>query len=445
MVAQAATGGSGTGGRAAPGPRVVRAARGRLRRDGTGGAGTGGSGTGGSGTGGSGMAPAGCPYRSAAALATTRPSPTPWPRTCDSRRSTSRALPDAGGRDRGSGYSYGITELKFIPGAPDEFVVLRKLGAVYHYKLDGEAANSATLVRTFTCADDPAAQQRQRHRSAVGGVRSGLHHEQVRLLRIRRCRRRPHSAITRFNYENGAITNPQRIIEFSTDTGGALYHSIGSIGFDKDGNLWGLHGDWNIGNTPAQDLNSPLGKLIRVVPSRSATAGGYEPAPGNPYMAMPKPQSAIYAVGFRSPWRGAVDSRGRYIVGDIGPNAGEEVNVVTRGGRTWDGMAPRPAAPAASSATAAAFPCCKVRATASTAARSGLDPSTVTAGTTATTGPSPACTSTVTSSPGGCRASCSSTPAARAVQAAGHAADPVLVGPGQGRLPVHHQVRRLLA
>ena len=236
------------------------------------------------------------PLRSAAALATTRPSPTPWPRTCDSRRFDLKGLPDAGGRDRGSGYSYGITELKFIPGAPDEFVVLRKLGAVYHYKLDGEAANSATLVRTFnvpmirppsngsdtgllSVAFDPGFTTNKFvyfGYAVAGGGRT--------------------SAITRFNYENGAITNPQRIIEFSTDTGGALYHSIGSIGFDKDGNLWGLHGDWNIGNTPAQDLNSPLGKLIRVVPSRSATAGGYEPAPGNPYMAMPKPQSAIYAV-----------------------------------------------------------------------------------------------------------------------------------------------------
>jgi hypothetical protein len=148
------------------------------------------------------------------------------------------------------------------------------------------------------------------------------------------------SGITRFTYENG-ITNPQRIIDFTTNSGGQLYHSIGSIGFDKDGYMWALHGDWNISMTPAQDLNSLLGKLIRIIPGRTPGAGGWEPAPGNPYMGMPKPQSAIYASGLRSPWRGAVDSRGRYLVGDIGPNAGEEVNVVTRAGQNfgWNGSA----------------------------------------------------------------------------------------------------------
>jgi hypothetical protein len=105
--------------------------------------------------------------------------------------------------------------------------------------------------------------------------------------------------------------------------------------------MWALHGDWNISMTPAQDLNSLLGKLIRIIPGRTPGAGGWEPAPGNPYMGMPKPQSAIYASGLRSPWRGAVDSRGRYLVGDIGPNAGEEVNVVTRAGQNfgWNGSA----------------------------------------------------------------------------------------------------------
>ena len=129
-----------------------------------------------------------------------------------------KALPDAGGRDRGSGYSYGITEVKFLPGAPDEFLVLRKLGAVYHYKLDGEASNSATLVRTFnvpmirppsngsdtgllSLAFDPGFATNKFvyfGYAVAGGGRT--------------------SAITRFTYENGAITNPQRIIDFPTDT-----------------------------------------------------------------------------------------------------------------------------------------------------------------------------------------------------------------------------------
>jgi hypothetical protein len=187
-----------------------------------------------------------------------------------------------------SGYSYGITEVKFVPGAPDEFIVLRKLGAVYHYKLDGEGREQRHPGATFNVPMIRPAQQRQRHRSAVGGVRSGLHHEQVRLLRVRRCGRRPHVRHhPGSNYENGAITNPQRIIEFPTDTAGALYHSIGSIGFDKDGNLWGLHGDWNIGNTPARDLNSPLGKLIASFPAAAPPPVATNRPPETPTSPIP--------------------------------------------------------------------------------------------------------------------------------------------------------------
>jgi hypothetical protein len=47
----------------------------------------------------------------------------------------------------------------------------------------------------------------------------------------------------------------------------------------------------------------------------------------------------IYAYGFRSPWRGYADSKGRYLVGDVGPGTAEELNIVTMPGQNfgWNG------------------------------------------------------------------------------------------------------------
>jgi len=47
----------------------------------------------------------------------------------------------------------------------------------------------------------------------------------------------------------------------------------------------------------------------------------------------------VYAYGLRSPWRGYHDSRGRYLVGDVGPGTAEELNLVTAPGQNfgWNG------------------------------------------------------------------------------------------------------------
>ena len=233
--------------------------------------------------------------------------------------------------------------MKFLPGAPDEFFVLRKLGAVYHYKLDGEASNSATLVRAFnvpmvrppsngsdtgllSLAFDPGFATNKFvyfGYAVAGGGRT--------------------SAITRFTYENGAITNPQRIIEFTTDTRRrrSTTRSVRS-GSTRTGTCGALHGDWNIANTPARDLELAARQADphRPQPQRRRRWLGTG-ARATPTWRIPKPKSAVYAYGFRSPGVGPWTPAGRYIVGDIGPNAGEEVNVVTRGGQDlgWNGNA----------------------------------------------------------------------------------------------------------
>jgi hypothetical protein len=78
---------------------------------------------------------------------------------------------------------------------------------------------------------------------------------------------------------------------------------------------------------PAQDLDVNLGKLVRILPSREPGLGGFEPAPDGPLVGTENDAQAVYALGLRSPFRGTLDSRGFYWVGDVGSDFFEEVDV----------------------------------------------------------------------------------------------------------------------
>jgi hypothetical protein len=86
-------------------------------------------------------------------------------------------------------------------------------------------------------------------------------------------------------------------------------------------------------------MNTNLGKLLRFIPSRTAGMGGYTVPADNPYAMDPKPKSAIYAAGVRSPWRAFLNNKGQYFIGDVGDTTNERVLVATTKGQNfgWGG------------------------------------------------------------------------------------------------------------
>ncbi|MBZ0267425.1 PQQ-dependent sugar dehydrogenase, partial [bacterium] len=111
-------------------------------------------------------------------------------------------------------------------------------------------------------------------------------------------------------------------------------HNAGTLRFAPDGTLLvsvGEDGQF----CPAQDLASPLGKLLRLDVS-SLPPGGPEPPPlaalapaNNPFPGAPGWGPLIWAWGLRNPFRFTVDPRnGRAFVGSVGWTQYEEINVV---------------------------------------------------------------------------------------------------------------------
>lgn len=112
---------------------------------------------------------------------------------------------------------------------------------------------------------------------------------------------------------------------FRTSSPSTLLHVGGSIRFGPDGKLYFAVGDNGYGSQ-AQDLGNPHGKILRINRDGSIPAD-------NPFVDEPGKLGAIWAYGFRNPWRFQFDSAtGHLYGGDVGDYSWEEVNRIVKGG-----------------------------------------------------------------------------------------------------------------
>jgi len=113
-------------------------------------------------------------------------------------------------------------------------------------------------------------------------------------------------------------------------------HNGGMLAFGPDDYLYIGVGDGGSANDPpdnAQNLDSLLGKILRIDVDRTASGMRYSVPADNPFVNAPG-RDEIYAYGLRNPWRFSFDRvTGVLWVGDVGQNAREEVDMpVVRGG-----------------------------------------------------------------------------------------------------------------
>ncbi|HEY1131972.1 MAG TPA: PQQ-dependent sugar dehydrogenase [Roseateles sp.] len=105
-------------------------------------------------------------------------------------------------------------------------------------------------------------------------------------------------------------------------------HKAGWIGFSAadPGQLYIATGDGGSANDPdnnAQNLNTNLGKLLRITPD---AAGGYTVPADNPFVGVAG-NDEIWAYGLRNPYRTSFDRlTGDLWIGDVGQGTREEVD-----------------------------------------------------------------------------------------------------------------------
>lgn len=109
-------------------------------------------------------------------------------------------------------------------------------------------------------------------------------------------------------------------------------HNGGWIGFGPDNRLYISIGD-NADPDNSQDLNTLLGKILRIDPADPAGPDAYSVPSDNPFAGQPGRRGEIWAYGVRNPFRASFHPDGRLIVADVGQSDHEEVNVGNLKGR----------------------------------------------------------------------------------------------------------------
>ncbi|BBI35937.1 PQQ-dependent sugar dehydrogenase [Cohnella abietis] len=111
-------------------------------------------------------------------------------------------------------------------------------------------------------------------------------------------------------------------------------HNGGQLAFGPDGYLYIATGDGGSGGDPhnnSQNLQSLLGKILRIDVDRPTGERSYDIPSDNPYIDQGMPE--IYAYGLRNPWRFSFDEAdGKLWGADVGQNLYEEINVIKKGG-----------------------------------------------------------------------------------------------------------------
>ncbi len=227
-----------------------------------------------------------------------------------------------------------LTGLLFLP-EDRGLLVWEQAGRISHYQVDGD-----TLML-----------QGELHLDGVAtGTDCGLISVVLdpdwadnHFLYAAHCMSRTHSAVRRYVFHgddyDSVAGSGVRVIEFGDAAARQDHHNVGTIGFFPNDrrSMWILVGDKKIPEN-AQNASKNLGGILRIIPKLGAE-GGYEPHPDNPFGGPgsdPSRQSSpdLYAWGLRSPWRGAVDRRGRIWVGEVG-NLIEEVNLASAPGQNF--------------------------------------------------------------------------------------------------------------
>lgn len=113
-------------------------------------------------------------------------------------------------------------------------------------------------------------------------------------------------------------------------------HNGGKLDFGPDGYLYIATGDGGSGNDPqrhGQNLNSLLGKILRIDVNSQVSGLNYAIPADNPFVNSTNAKPEIYAYGLRNPWRFSFDPEtGRCWIGDVGQNQLEEIDTLVAGG-----------------------------------------------------------------------------------------------------------------
>ncbi len=131
----------------------------------------------------------------------------------------------------------------------------------------------------------------------------------------------PQNVVERFTANGDVADVSSRLVLLQGIRSDSGVHNAGCLRFGPDNKLYISTGDGGQDSSLSQDLNSLNGKILRI------NSDGTIP-PDNPFVGRTGARPEVWCYGLRNPWRFAFDpSSGLMIIGDVGANTYEEINV----------------------------------------------------------------------------------------------------------------------
>jgi len=146
------------------------------------------------------------------------------------------------------------------------------------------------------------------------------------------------SVLSRFSLDQGnlKLADPKSEVIIMEIAQPYSNHNGGQLAFGPDGYLYIGLGDGGSAGDPqgnGQNLNTLLGKILRIDVGGLSGAGNYKVPADNPFVNTPGARGEIWASGLRNPWRFSFDNEtGLLWAGDVGQNAWEEIDIIAKGG-----------------------------------------------------------------------------------------------------------------
>jgi putative heme-binding domain-containing protein len=132
--------------------------------------------------------------------------------------------------------------------------------------------------------------------------------------------------------KHGSDRPPREVLKIDATSN---VHYGGCLQFGPDGMLYIGMGDSGPQQDPrgnAQNLSVLLGKMLRIDVDHPEDGRLYSIPKDNPFLNHPGTRPEIWALGLREPWRFSFDQvTGDLLVGDVGQDLFEEVDIVRRG------------------------------------------------------------------------------------------------------------------
>lgn len=139
-------------------------------------------------------------------------------------------------------------------------------------------------------------------------------------------------AYQRANADTADVASRELVLSIPHPT--QTNHNGGWMGFGPDGYLYVATGDGGTGGANAQNLDSLLGKVLRLDVNGDDFPGdpnrNYAIPGDNPFVGQAGADE-VYMLGLRNPWRMSFDDQGGLWIGDVGQSSFEEVNYVPPG------------------------------------------------------------------------------------------------------------------